>query len=103
MMTRRTEPKLPRQNLSEGMALVSLLMLAALALFGPSGVLSWSEKRQLLDARLQEVKALATQRDELRNRVTLLDPRHADTDLTGELLRKNLNVISPDEMLMLVD
>ena len=85
------------------MALVSLLMLAALALFGPSGVLSWSEKRQLLDVRLQEVKALATQRDELRNRVALLDPRHADTDLTGELLRKDLNVIPPDEMLMLVD
>lgn len=102
-MKRRTEPKLPRQSLSEGLALASLLVLAALALFGPSGLLSWSENRRLLDERLQEVKALAAERDELSNRVALLDPRHADTDLAGELLRKDLNVIHPDEMVMLLN
>jgi len=32
----------------------------------------------------------------------LLDPRHADPDLTGELLRSNLNVIHPDEMVLLL-
>ncbi|MEO6718617.1 MAG: septum formation initiator [Novosphingobium sp.] len=102
-MSRHTEPKLPRQNLTEGLALVSLLVLAALALFGPSGLLSWSENRRLLGQRQLEVKALATQRDVLRNRVTLLDPRNTDTDLAGELLRKDLNVIHPDEMLILTD
>ena len=103
MMQRRVDPKLPRQNLTEGMALVCLLVLAAMALFGPSGLLSWSENRRLLDERQQEVKALAAERDELRNRVALLDPHHADTDLAGELLRKDLNVIHPDEMVMLLD
>jgi hypothetical protein len=58
-MKRRAELKLPRHSLSEGMALISLLVLAALALFGPSGLLSWSENKRLLDVRLQEVKALA--------------------------------------------
>lgn len=101
-MKHRTEPKLPRQNLTEGMALVILLVLAALALFGPSGLLSWSENRRLLEQRQQEVKALAAERNELRNRVALLDPRNTDTDLAGELLRKDLNVIHPDEMVMLV-
>ena len=42
------------------------------------------------------------ERDDLRNRVTLLDPRHADPDLAGELLRSNLNVVHPDEMVMLL-
>jgi cell division protein FtsB len=102
-MKRRAELKLPRHSLSEGMALISLLVLAALALFGPSGLLSWSENKRLLDVRLQEVKALASTRDELRLRVGLLDPRHTDTDLAGELLRKDLNVIHPDEMVMLLD
>ena len=102
-MNRRIEPKLPRQNLTEGMALVSLLVLAAMALFGPSGLLSWSENRRLLDQRQQEVKALVGERNELRNRVALLDPHNTDTDLAGELLRKDLNVIHPDEMVMLLD
>jgi cell division protein FtsB len=97
-MKRRPDP-----NLTEGMALVCLLVLAAMALFGPSGILAWSENRRLLDQRQQEVKALAAERDELRNRVALLDPRHTDADLAGELLRKDLNVIHPDEMVMLVD
>ena len=102
-MKMRTEPKLPRQNLTEGLSLVCLLVLAAMALFGPSGLLSWSENRRLLEQRQQEVKALAAERDELRNRVALLDPRNTDTDLAGELLRKDLNVIHPDEMVMLLD
>lgn len=102
-MKHRTEPKLPRQNLTEGMALVSLLALAAMALFGPSGLLSWSENLRVLDQRQQEVKALVAERDELRNRVALLNPHNTDTDLAGELLRKDLNVIHPDEMVMLVD
>jgi hypothetical protein len=38
----------------------------------------------------------------LRNRVALLDPRHVDPDLAGELLRKNLNVAHPDEVIMVV-
>ena len=37
------------------------------------------------------------------NRVALLDPRHADADLAGELLRRNLNVAHPDEMVMLLN
>ena len=102
-MNRRIEPKLARQNLTEGIALVSLLVLAAMALFGPSGLLSWSENRRLLDQRQQEVMALVGERNELRNRVALLDPRNTDTDLAGELLRKDLNVIHPDEMVMLLD
>ena len=46
---------------------------------------------------------LAAQREELRNRVALLDPSHADADLAGELLRSNLNVVHPDEMVLLVN
>jgi cell division protein FtsB len=89
--------------MTEGMALVSLLVLAAMALFGPSGLLSWSESLRVLEQRQQEVKGLMAERDELRNRVALLDPHHADTDLAGELLRKDLNVIHPDEMVMLLN
>lgn len=85
------------------MALVCLLCLAGWALIGPSGVLAWSENRQLLEQRELEVARLSVERNEMRNRVDLLDPSNADPDLTGELLRKDLNVVHPDEMVLLVD
>jgi cell division protein FtsB len=101
-MNLRAEPRLRRHSVTEGLALVVLLVLAGMALVGPSGLLAWSENRRLLEQRHAEVKALAMQRDELRNRVALLDPRNTDPDLAGELVRKDLNVVHPDEVLLLL-
>jgi cell division protein FtsB len=53
--------------------------------------------------RRAEVKALTDERDTLRNRVALLNPRGIDPDLAGELLRKDLNVVHPDEVVILLD
>ena len=86
--------------MSQTFALVALLVLAGVAIAGPSGVLAWSENSRLLKERKVELAQLAARRDELRNRVDLLDPRHADPDLVGELLRKNLNVAHPDEIVI---
>ena len=72
------------------------------AVAGPSGILAWGENARLLEQREHEVVVLKAERDELRNRVDLLDPRHTDPDLAGELLRSNLNVVHPDEMVMLL-
>ena len=79
---------------------VVLLLLGGWALAGPSGVLAWSENGQLLAQRHAELSQLSIRRDELRNRVDLLDPRRADPDLVGELLRSNLNVAHPDEIVI---
>lgn len=98
----RNNPKLPRENFTQGLALMCLLAMGAFAVAGPSGVLAWSEQARMLESRQQELERLKTERDELHNRVDLLDPRHADPDLTGELLRSNLNVVHPDEMVMLL-
>ena len=76
--------------------------MGGFAVAGPSGLLAWSENQRMLVTRGAEVKALRAERDELRNRVGLLDPRHADPDLAGELLRRNLNVLHPDEMVMIL-
>jgi cell division protein FtsB len=84
------------------MALAFLLFLGAMVLFGPSGLLAWSENSQLLVQRQKELAQLRLERDELRNRVALLDPRNVDPDMAGELLRKDLNVVHPDEMVMLL-
>lgn len=95
--------KLPRDGLAQAIALFCLLIMGAMVLVGPSGMLAWSENNRLLAERQKELKVLAVQRSELRNKVSLLDPRGVDPDMAGELLRSNLNVVHPDEMVMLLD
>ena len=81
-------------------ALGYLLLLGALALGGPYGVLAWGESKTALEKRQQQIVALAQEHDELQNRVRLLDPAHADPDLSAELIRRNLNVARPDEYVL---
>lgn len=99
MQTRRVA-LLPKDSLTQSLALVALLVLGAIGIAGPSGLLAWGENARLLDQRRQEIAHLSAQRDQLKNRVALLDPRHADPDLVGELLRSNLNVAHPDELVI---
>ncbi|MBO9604072.1 MAG: septum formation initiator family protein [Novosphingobium sp.] len=89
-----------REKRVQVLALSWLLLLGGLALAGPSGVLAWGENLSLLDKREAQIKQLRAERDELRNRVALLDPAHVDPDLAGELVRKNLNVVHPDEVVI---
>ncbi|MES2492059.1 MAG: septum formation initiator [Pseudomonadota bacterium] len=102
MKRTRKEPRLARESMTQIVALGCLLAMGAWALAGPSGLLAWSENMRQLDQRRKEVQQLSVERDELKNRVALLDPRHADPDLAGELLRRNLNVVHQDEMVMLL-
>jgi len=99
----KIEPKIRQEGITQGAALACLLLMGGLALAGPSGLLSWSENNRLLEERNKQLQQLVVQRDELKNRVALLNPRNADPDLAGELLRSNLNVVHPDEMVMLLD
>ncbi len=92
--------RLPREQATQGLALVVLLLLTGLAIAGPSGLLSWGENSKLLKQRHQQVAELTEERDALKNRVDLLDPNKADPDLVGEELRRNLNVVHPDEIVL---
>jgi len=100
MRRKRQTLRLPRESLTQTMALIVLLVLGALALAGPSGVLAWTENARALDHNQREIARLTALRDRLHNRVDLLDPRHADPDLVGELLRRDLNVAHPDEVIL---
>lgn len=102
-LKRNRDPKLVGESLTHGFALVFLLVLGGFAVAGPSGFIAWSEQQRLLEKRQAELASLIAERARLRNRVELLDPDHADPDLAGELLRSQLNVAHPDEMVMLLD
>ncbi len=102
-MGNRGSIRLARERVSQGLALICLLVMGGWVLFGPSGLMAWSENNRLLGERQQELQQLGAQRDELKNRVALLDPNHVDPDIAGQLLRAQLNVVHPDEMVMLLN
>ena len=91
---------LPKEQLTQGLALAALLILTGLAIAGPSGLLAWGENLQLLDQRHAQIAALTEERDTLKNRVELMDPNNADPDLAGEEIRRNLNFVHPDEVVL---
>ncbi len=102
MAKSRPAVRLARKSLTEGVALLFLLLLAGMSIAGPSGILAWGENRRLLEDHKATLKVLTVETAQLRNRVALLNPRHTDPDLAGELVRKDLNVVHPDEVVMLL-
>ena len=95
--------QLPSAQVKQGLALLVLLALTALAIAGPTGLLEWSEQSKLLEQRKAQIAVLLDERDQLRNRVDLLDPESADPDLIMEMLRKNMNVVHDDEIVITLD
>ncbi len=95
--------RVPRDQLRQGLALGVLAILSALAIAGPNGLLAWSENEKLLDQRQAQVAQLVQERDALKNKVERLHPDGADPDLVGELLRRNLNVVHPDEVVITLE
>lgn len=84
-------------------ALAGLALLAAYAVMGPNGLLALGEYKRQIAARENQYAALDHHRAVLRNRVALLDPRHANPDMVDELVRKELNVAHPDEVIVTLD
>jgi cell division protein FtsB len=97
---RKRNPGEIKSAMVTGAALVALLLIAAYALLGPTGVIAWTDYRQALNERTQELAKLEKERDALRNRQKLLDRNNVDPDLAGELMRKELNVVAPDEVVV---
>ena len=91
---------LPREQLTHGLALLLLLLMVGLALFGPSGLLAWSEQAQLLEQRKAQIAELSEKRVRLQQDVDALDPDNVDPDFAATILRKQLNVVRPDELVL---
>ncbi len=98
----RQEANLAKERFVQGGALALLLLMAGFAIVGPSGILAWGENQRLLEERRDYLTELQAERVRLQNRVALLDSRKVDPDLAGELLRSNLNVARPDEVVVLI-
>ena len=82
------------------LGLIVMAFFGGYAVIGPNGILAYGDYKRQLAARQATFAMLDKQRAALRNRVNLLDPRHADPDMVDYLVRKELNVTHPDEVIL---
>ena len=73
------------------------------AVVGSNGVLSWGDYRRMKSERAVELAMLEQEKARLAHRAQLLDPRHADPDLADEMIRRDLGLVRPDEVIVNID
>jgi cell division protein FtsB len=73
------------------------------AVMGDNGVLSWGDYRRVRAERAVELAELEAERARLVHRTGLLDPDRADPDLAEELVRRELGLVRPDEVIIELD
>lgn len=92
-----------RRALLPAAALTVTASIGAYAVLGPNGLLAYADYQRQVAKKEREFAAVAARREVLKNKVALLDPRRANPDLVDELVRKELNVAHPDEVIVPLD
>lgn len=89
-----------RSALGPALAALALMAILGYAVAGPTGLFAWGDYRQAVASKAAELNDLREQEAELRNRVLLLDQRRADPDMVDELVRRELGVAHPDDLVI---
>ena len=92
-----------RRAAMPALALIIVGNFAGYAIAGPNGLLAWGGYHRNLEERKAELAKLEQERAQLRHRSGLLDPRKADPDMADELVRKDLGLVRPDEVIIPLD
>jgi cell division protein FtsB len=85
------------------LAVIVVGTFAGHAIAGPNGILAWGSYHRALEQRQAELAQIEQQRAQLKHRSNLLDPRKADPDMADELVRKDLGLVRPDEVIVPLD
>src|SRR6185503_2664643 len=89
-----------RRSAVPALALIIVGTFAGHAIAGPNGILAWGGYHRALEQRQAELAQLEQEKAELKHRSDLLDPRKADPDMADELVRKDLGLVRPDEVIV---
>ena len=82
------------------LALVVVGTFAGHAIAGPNGLLAWGGYHRDLQERRVELAKLEAERARMKHRSALLNPKKADPDLADEMVRKDLGLVRPDEVIL---
>ena len=92
-----------RRSAAPALALIVVGTFAGHAIAGPNGILAWGGYHRALKERQVELAQLEAEKAQLRHHSALLDPRKADPDMADELVRKDLGLVRPDEVIVPFD
>lgn len=73
------------------------------AIIGSNGILSLGDYRRLKAEKVVEFARLEEEKERLAHRAQLLDPRRADPDLADEMVRSELGLVRPDEVIIAIE
>jgi cell division protein FtsB len=73
------------------------------AVIGSNGILAWGDYRRTLADKSVVLAQLKEEKARLAHRAELLDPRSADPDLAEEMVRSQLGLVRPDEVIIQID
>ena len=85
------------------LALLIVANFLLYAIFGSNGILRLADYRALNSERRVELALLDAERARLANHIGLLDPRAVDPDLADEMIRGNLGLVRPDEVIIPIE
>jgi cell division protein FtsB len=92
-----------KRALLPALAFLIIANFLGYAILGANGILSWGDYRRMKEERRVELAQLDEARAQLDRRVKLLDPRRADPDLVDEMVRGELGVVRPDEVIIPIE
>ena len=95
--------RLIRRVAMPALAVIVVGTFAGHAIAGPNGILAWGSYHRALQQRQAELAQIEKDRAQLKHRSQLLDPRKADPDMADELVRKDLGLVRPDEVVIPLD
>ncbi len=100
MSSKRNPWSLIRRVALPAVGLLIIANFVGYAVMGDNGVMSWGDYRRAKTERATMLAQLEQERAQLQHRARLLDPRHADPDLADELVRRDLGLVRPDEVII---
>ena len=83
--------------IAAGIAFVAII---AWLLFGTTGLFAWNDYNRLLTQKRAELTVLEAEQARLSNHRRLLGPGRADPDLGEEMVREQLNLLHPDDIVL---
>ena len=103
MTVMRNPLSLMRRVALPALGVLIIVNFLGYAIMGQNGLMSWGDYRRAKTERAVMLAQLEQERVRLQHRVTLLDPRRVDPDLADEMVRRDMGVIRPDEVVIPLD
>lgn len=100
MASRDAPLQLVRRAIVPSACLLVMSYFAFHAVSGNTGLIAWQGYK--VERAVAEARAAQVHADKLAliHQVKLLDPAHVDPDYADELVRRNLGVVRPDEIIV---